>query len=454
MKFEDLKLSKFLYRGLQEAGFEEPTPIQSKAIPKILAGQDLLAVAPTGTGKTLAYLLPMLRELGNAKGVRPRALILVPTKELALQINSVIEKITCYVNIRSMAAYGGGSKQDQMFQLEQGVDIVVATAGRLQEFIAIRSFKPTDIKHFVVDEADTMMDQNFFPQLELILNSLPERRRNIFCSATFSHETQAIANNFLVNPAKVIVSTIATPPANIEQMAYDVPNIKTKLNLLADLVNDTEEYKKVIVFTESKKVADRSQQFLHHRFFEGKTNVIHSNKSENYRIRQVEEFRRGEASILIATSVAAKGLDFEDISHVINFEVPQDYEEYVHRIGRTGRNGKSGKAVSFVAPEEQIDFDNINQLLGQNTPLSPLPEDTFVIEMEVRTDSVEKEGNSLHKKNLKKNALKIEGGEAFHEKKEKNRKENRRIKALPDLSAKAKKQMGLKSNGRPRKRRK
>ena len=452
MKFEDLKLSKFLYKGLVEAGFEDATEIQEKAIPKILSGQDLLAIAPTGTGKTLSYLLPILRELGHAKGVKPRALILVPTKELAVQINQVIETLTTYVNIRSMAAYGGGSKQDQVFQLDQGVDIVVGTAGRLQELLAIRSFNATQIKYFILDEADTMMDKNFYPQLELILNSLPEKRQNVFCSATFSHTTQKIANNFLVNPAKTIVSSEAKPPENIKQMAFAVPNIKTKLNLLADLLNETEEYKKVIVFTESKKVADRTQQFLIHRFFEGKANVIHSNKSENYRLRQVEEFRADEATVLIATSIAAKGLDFEDISHVINFEVPQDYEEYVHRIGRTGRNGKDGTALTFVEPEEEVDFNNINQLLGQSVVLDPLPEDTFIIEMAPKKEMVDKLGNTLQKKNVKKKDLEI--GEAYHDKKEKNLKENKRVKALPHLSLKAKKQLGLKSNGRPRKRRK
>ncbi|WP_338391583.1 DEAD/DEAH box helicase [Fulvitalea axinellae] len=447
--FEDFKLGKFLLRGLQEAGIEEMTPIQEKTIPAVSAGKDVLGIAPTGTGKTIAFLLPVIRNLNYSKEGAPRCLILVPSKELVMQIADVAETLTKYINLRITRAYGGGSKKDQIASLENGTDIVVATPGRLQELIAIRALNPRHIKHFIVDEADTLMDQGFLPQLNLVLDSLPERRQNLLFSATFTHETQEIANSFMNNPTKIVVGEIK-PPANIKQQAYDAVNIKTKLNLLADLLNDSETFTKTIVFTESRKVADRTQQFLHHRLFTGKAQVIHSNKTENFRFRAIEEFKTGEATVLVATSVAAKGIDIDDVSHVINFEVPKEYEEYVHRIGRTGRQGKYGEAITLVEPEEMPDFENIQALTGTVIPLMPLPEGTMLVEMAPRKPTADRHGNSVKKHKVKE----IERGPAFHEKKDKNKKTNQRVKAMPHLSAKAKKSLGLKSNGRPRKRRK
>ncbi|MCG8474336.1 MAG: DEAD/DEAH box helicase [Cytophagales bacterium] len=450
MLFQDIKLSKFLLNALEEAGITEMTPVQEAVIPKVLSGQDVLGISPTGTGKTLAYLLPLLRQLSHQQGSAPRLLVVVPTKELVMQLMEVIRMAACYTSLRAVPIFGGGSKLSQVTELEEGADIVISTPGRIQEMVSIRALNLKSVKHLVLDEADTLLDESFRTQMRYLMDSLPEKRQNIMFSATFSKETQQLAHQFLVNPSKVVIGELQKPAPNISQKAFDVPNIKTKLNLLADLLNDSEVYQKVMVFTETKKVADRVQQFLHHRLFAGKANVIHSNKTENFRLRQISEFKEGLATVLVATGVAGKGVDVEGVSHVINFEVPHEYEDYVHRIGRTGRNDAKGEAVTFVEPAETEDFQNLQALLGECIDLLPLPEDTWVVEMPASPPDADRRGNSVKHKNQKKE----ERGAAFHEKKEKNTKINKRIVPKAHLSAKAKKTQGLKSNGRPRKRRK
>ncbi|BDD04174.1 DEAD/DEAH box helicase [Aureibacter tunicatorum] len=451
MKFDSLKINKFIKRSLDENGLEEMTPVQEQSIPVLFAGKDLLSIAPTGTGKTLAYILPLVRSLHYAQGTRPRALILVPTKELIFQVEEVFKKVSDNVDLRIALIYGEGNKNKQIKALEDGCDIVVATPGRIQEMVSIRALHLNDIKHFIVDEADTLLDEGFATQFKYVLDALPEKRQNALFSATFSHETQAIAHSFLKSAEKVVIGGGIALPEKIHQRAIDVPNIKTKLNVLADLVNDVEVFSKVLIFTETKKVAERVQQFLHHRYFEGTSDVVHSNKDQNYRLRVLDEFKNGILTAVVATGVIGKGVDIEGVTHVINFEVPKDYEDYVHQIGRTARAGNSGESITLVEPDEYEDFENIQKWIGVEVPLEELPEGTMVIEMQPRGPRIDKHGNSVRHKNQRKDD---ERGDAFHEKKEKNKKVNVRVKAMKGLSKKAQKTLGLKSNGRPRKRRK
>lgn len=341
MAFTDLNISKQILDALAEAGFEEPTPIQREAFPVIRSGKDMIGIARTGTGKTLAYLIPILMKLHYAQGKYPRAIVVVPTRELVVQVCESVELLTEYMDIRCVGIYGGTNIRTQQNAVYEGVDLLVATPGRFMDIYMNGMLRTPLVKTVVVDEADRLMDLGFMPQLRSILEVIPEKHQTLLFSATFSTAVTALASEFMVAPVKVEVAPQATPVDTVLQLRYDVPNIMTKINLLKLLLADKEEYSRVMVFTESKKNADRITDKLAD-YWKDELSVIHSNKTQNTRLNALRAFREGRSRIMIASDVAARGIDIQDVSHVVNFDIPALPEEYVHRIGRTAVLVKKG----------------------------------------------------------------------------------------------------------------
>jgi len=376
--FEDFKLNRQLLNAIEEAGYTTPTPIQQKAITPILAGQDLMGVAQTGTGKTAAYVLPILMKLKFAQGNDPRALILSPTRELAMQIEEDIRTLGKYTDLRTVVLYGGLGPKTQIENLEKGVDIIVATPGRFLDLYLEGHIFLKAIKFLVLDEADKMMDMGFISKIHRVLEIVPRRRQNLLFSATMSELVHKIAGDFLAFPTKVEVNTQATPAETVEQSLYFVPNLKTKINLLHNLLNDLDTFNRIIVFCKTRKVADNVFTFLERKYGIEDVRVIHANKGQNTRINSITAFKEGGLRILVATDVAARGLDVSDVSHVINFEVPVVIEDYVHRIGRTGRALKQGNAITFCDPSEEYYIQKIEKLIRQKIPVKDIPEAVFI----------------------------------------------------------------------------
>jgi len=376
--FEDFKLNRQLLNAIEEAGYIQPTPIQQKAITPILAGQDLMGVAQTGTGKTAAYVLPILMKLKYAQGNDPRALILSPTRELAMQIEADIRSLGKYTDLRTVVLYGGIGTKVQIENLEKGVDIIVATPGRFLDLYLAGHIFLKSIKFLVLDEADKMMDMGFISKIHRILEVVPRKRQNLLFSATMSELVHKIAGDFLTFPTKVEVAAQATPAETIEQSLYLVPNLKTKINLLQNLLNDIDTFNRIIVFCKTRKVANNVFAFLERKYGIEDVRVIHANKGQNTRINSITAFKEGGIRILVATDVAARGLDVSDVSHVINFEVPVVIEDYVHRIGRTGRALKQGSAITFCDPSEEYYLHKIEKLIRQKIPVKNIPEGVFI----------------------------------------------------------------------------
>lgn len=352
-KFTDLPLIAPLQFSLKEAGYETPTPIQLAAIPIILEGHDLLGIAQTGTGKTAAFSLPILQNLSKhtrkIEPKSPRCLILTPTRELAIQIHENIEAYSKHLNMKHAVIFGGVGQNPQVRALQGGVDILVATPGRLMDLHGQKHLKLDRVEIFVLDEADRMLDMGFMQDIKKILPLLPQKRHNLFFSATMPHEIQTLANRILVSPKKVEVTPVATTAEKIDQrvMYVDKPQ---KLDLLLHVLKD-EALSKVLVFVQMKYGANRVVDRL------TKAGVaaagIHGDKSQNQRQRALEEFKNGDVRVLVATDIAARGIDIDGITHVINFELPHIPESYVHRIGRTARAGAEGISISFCTAEER-----------------------------------------------------------------------------------------------------
>lgn len=377
MTFEDLKITREFLNALEEAGFETPTPVQKKAIPRVRSGRDLIGIAQTGTGKTAAYLLPILQEIKFAQGLEPRCLILVPTKELVLQVKENIEMLATYTDIRSVAIYGGIGPKKQIEEIESGADIIVGTPGRFIDIYMRGVLSTKKLKLVVLDEADRMLDMGFMPQIRRIQEVLPRKRQNLLFSATFPEKVERFAEEFLDFPDRIEITPQSTPVETVEQVLYEVPNIKTKLNLLLHLLKDEQTFKRVLIFARTKDLAENTSKFLE-RKLEGGVKVIHSNKGQNTRINALNEFRRGEIRVLVSTDVAARGIDVQDVSHVINISVPRDYEDYIHRIGRTGRALRAGTAISFMDMCERYHIQKIEELIQQKLEPLPLPPEVEV----------------------------------------------------------------------------
>jgi ATP-dependent RNA helicase RhlE len=380
--FEGFQLNRQLLNAIQDSGYQSPTPIQEQAMPLVLAGHDVLGIAQTGTGKTAAYVLPILMKIKYAQGTLPRALILAPTRELVMQIDVAITDLAKYTDIRHVALYGGIGPKTQIETIQKGVDILVATPGRFMDLYLREEIGVKELKTLVLDEADKMMDMGFMRQIRKILEVIPSKKRqNLLFSATFPPRVEELSHEFLEFPTKVEVTPQATTATRINQKIYELPNFKTKINLIGVLMSDYQTFKKVIIFCRSKEVADNIFKFLERKIVAaGKVKVIHANKGQNTRINSMDAFREGEVQVLVATDVASRGIDIEEVSHVINFDVPLIYEDYVHRIGRTGRANHNGEAITFMTISDEYHIQKIEKIIKMKIPREALPQAGLTIE--------------------------------------------------------------------------
>ncbi len=413
LDFSLFKLNKQLLNAVEEAGYVTPTEIQQKAIPRILSGHDVVGVAQTGTGKTAAFLLPILMKVKFAQGSDPRALILAPTRELVLQISDHIKQLGTYTDIRFVSLFGGIGPKTQIENLKKGVDIIISTPGRFLDLYLKGEIVTKQIKTMVLDEADKMMDMGFMPQIRRILEVIPTKRQNLLFSATMAPRVVELSHEFLEFPDIIEVSPQATPAATIQQFLYEVPNFKSKINLLYWLMTATDEIQKVIIFAKTKSHADNIYKFLI-RKVDKTIRVIHANKGQNSRINAIEAFRNEEINILVATDVAARGIDISKVSHVINFDLPLIYEDYVHRIGRTGRANASGVAITFANKAELLHVPRIEAIIRTTIPRLSFPP-------EVQIEETNKEEKQLIEREIDHFKRKMDPNfkGAFHEKKQK-----------------------------------
>jgi ATP-dependent RNA helicase RhlE len=438
MTFHDLNLNKPLLKALDDMELVQPTPIQIEAFSTIMSGRDVIGVAQTGTGKTYAYLLPLLRLHKYSKEKHPRVLIIVPTRELVIQVVEEIEKLAAYISVRVVGVYGGTNMNTQRAVVEEGVDFLVATPGRLYDLAMSRSLRLKFVKKLVIDEVDTMLDLGFRPQLNNILDLLPEKRQNLLFSATMTEEVEKIIESYFNDPQKIEVDLTGTPVEKIDQSGYTVPNFNTKTSLLKHLLQQNESMVKVLVFVSTKRFADLLFEQLEPTYKES-LGIIHSNKAQNFRINTVRAFHAGEIRVLIATEIIARGLDVSEVSHVINFDSPEIPENYIHRIGRTGRADRRGNAITFFKEEENEIKASIEALMKREIPILPLPEEIVISEELVPEEIPASAGDINYLPTIN---LSSEG--AFHEKSDKNKKVNqahlkRKARLLEKKKAKRKK---------------
>jgi ATP-dependent RNA helicase RhlE len=383
-----------------------------------MSGKDVIGLAQTGTGKTYAYLLPVLRMLKFSEQQSPRVLVIVPTRELVVQVLGEIEKLCKYTNIRYGGIYGGSNINPQKKLVSAGLDVLVSTPGRLVDLAMLGILKLKQVNHFIIDEVDEMLETGFRAQLTTVLDLLPPKRQNIFFSATMNKEVFQLIETFTKNPQKIEVVPHGTPLKKIKQSAYSVPNYYTKVNLLYILLANKKTLSKVMVFVSNIKLADRLYGDLK-KTFGNEISVIHSNKSQNIRFSTLDEFHQGLNRILVATDIAARGLDILDVSHIINFDTPMEAGDYLHRIGRTGRAGKNGKAITLVNGAEEAYLEKIEGIMKQKIKREELP-----AEVKISTLSIEEElPKKVQVNYLEKVKTKVLP-KGFHEKKAKNTKVN------------------------------
>jgi ATP-dependent RNA helicase RhlE len=365
MSFRQLNLSPQILRAVQDAGYTEPTPIQVAAIPHILAGHDLIGIAQTGTGKTAAFVLPILTKLGaamqNGQKRGTRALVVAPTRELVVQIEENVRAYAKHLPLRMATVFGGVSERPQLEALRSGVDLVVATPGRLIDLMGQRAANFSALEFLVLDEADRMLDMGFLPPIRQIVKALPQKRQTLMFSASLSREIEKLTHEFQRSPKIVEIGRRANPADTVTQLAYEVrPHLKPALllHLLADPQFDT-----VLVFTRTKRGADKIARRLETAGIA--TGTIHSNRSQNQRLRALKDFKSGAVRVLVATDIAARGIDVDGISHVVNYDFPMHSEDYVHRIGRTGRAHAIGDAISFITPEDRGGLHSLERFIGR-----------------------------------------------------------------------------------------
>ncbi|MRX67220.1 DEAD/DEAH box helicase [Flavobacterium resistens] len=415
--FEKFNLPKSLQKAVDELGFVTPTPIQEKSFSVIMSGRDMMGIAQTGTGKTFAYLLPLLKLYKFTNTNTPKIVVLVPTRELVVQVVDEVEKLTKYMSVKTLGIYGGVNINTQKKAVYEGVDILVGTPGRTMDLALDAVVRFDETQKLVIDEFDEMLNLGFRPQLTSLLAMMKTKRQNILFSATMTDEVDDILNDYFDFPEEVTLAASGTPLEKITQITYNVPNFNTKVNLLKHLLETDESMSRVLVFVNNKKISDMLFNRID-ELFEGQFGVIHSNKSQNYRLSTMAEFQEGNLRGLITTDVMARGLDISNITHVINFELPELPELYMHRIGRTGRADATGTAISFVAPREEEYKIETELLMDQELEVSDFPE-----EVEVSTKLIEPEKDRQPIKFLMKK-VKLEGEGAFHEKSKKNKKVN------------------------------
>ena len=415
--FKDLNLSKQLLRALDDIGFENPTPIQEKAYPIISSGTDAVGIAQTGTGKTFAYLLPILKQLTYSEQRHPRVLIVVPTRELVAQVVSEIEKLTKYMSVRCLGVYGGANINTQKQKVYDGLDILVATPGRLIDLTLSRTLQLTGVKKLVIDEVDEMLNLGFRAQLTQILDALPPKRQTLLFSATLNEDVELMISKYFNKPEYIELISRGTPLEKIIQHAYFVPNFNTKINLLKWLLHHEKGFSKVLLFVKNKKMADDIYLELEEEF-PTEIGVIHSNKSQPQRFAAVKYFDEGVHRLLIATDIIARGLDIPNVTHVVNFDIPKEASAYIHRIGRTGRADKAGISMSFISEAEKLFQVAIETLMNKKIPILKLPKG-----LEINPELTRDEMPVTRDKNLGKAKKLVIPTGAFHEKKDKNKKE-------------------------------
>jgi ATP-dependent RNA helicase RhlE len=436
MTFRDLNLKKQLWNALDDLGYETPTTIQSASFNVMMSGQDTIGIAQTGTGKTLAYLLPCLNMWKFSKEPHPQILIIVPTRELVTQIVSEIEKLTTYMNVAVGGVYGGTNMNTQIAMVLQGLDIVVGTPGRILDLATNGSLQLKKVTKLVVDEVDETLSLGFRHQLMRIFDFLPEKRQNMVFSATLSEEVSTFLDAHFTAPVRVEAARSGTALTQIDQIGYRVPNFLSKVELLKYLLETTGDASKVLVFVSSRALADLLFEQLE-PIFENTLGIIHSNKAQNFRFKSVQDFQAGVHRILIATDLIARGIDVSDVSHVINFDIPEIPENYIHRIGRTGRADKKGIAITFVSEKDKHSLATIEELMRQQLPFNTIPE---TVEFSDVLLDFEKPKPVTSGK-IVKLARPDDVGPAFHEKKAKNKKVNVRYdhkKAMMDKYGKPK----------------
>lgn len=415
--FEQFNLPKSVQKAIDELGFTTPTPIQEKSFAVIMSGRDMMGIAQTGTGKTFAYLLPLLKLYKFTPTNTPKIVILVPTRELVVQVAAEIEKLTQYMSVKTLGIFGGVNINSQKKLVNEGIDILVGTPGRVMDLALDSVIRFDETQKLVIDEFDEMLNLGFKGQLTAILAMMNKKRQNILFSATMTDEVDAILEDYFDYPEEVTLAASGTPLENIRQLSYDVVNFNTKINLLKHLLETDETMQRVLVFVNNKKIAD----MLHERIephFEGQFGVIHSNKSQNYRLTTMANFQDSLLRGIITTDIMARGLDISDITHVINFEMPELPELYMHRIGRTGRADATGTALSFVTQREQEFKIEAELLMNYEIPVIEFPTAVEISTLLIGPEKDKQPIKFLMKK------VKLEGDGAFHEKNKKNKKVN------------------------------
>ncbi len=421
LTFNDLNLNTPLRNALADLGHTTPTPIQHRVFSTAMSGRDVCGIAQTGTGKTLAYLLPCLRQwvFSKDKIPQPQTLIIVPTRELVVQVVEAIKTLTTYMSLIPAGIYGGVNINTQQLELMKGADVLVATPGRFYDLAMNGAFKTKTIKKLVIDEVDEMLNLGFRRQLKNILDLLPPKRQNLMFSATMTEEVEALMDTYFTNPVKVEAAPTGTPLENILQTGYEVANFNTKVNLLELLLTEDKTMTKVLVFAATKSLADQLHEQMETKF-PGEAGVIHSNKEQNHRFNTVKSFKDGTYRLIIATDIVARGIDIAEVTHVINFDVPETPENYIHRIGRTGRADKKGIAISFFTEKEKPLLAAIETLMKYEVPRTALP-GNLIISDELTEDEKPK---IFMKTDVIKPKKKEERGASFHEKSAKNSKVN------------------------------
>lgn len=423
MTFEELNLTKPLLNALQDVGYTTPTTIQAKAFSVVMSGKDVLGIAQTGTGKTVAYLLPSIKHWKYDKEKLPQVLILVPTRELVVQVEIEAKKLTKYTNADVVGVFGGVNMKPQAAAIKAGADIIVATPGRLLDLVLNGALNLKNVKRLIIDEFDEMLNLGFRPQLIRVIDLLPKKRQNLLFSATVTEDIEELVATFFNFPTKIEAARTGTPLEKIIQKGFKVKNFNTKVNLLLHLLSNDDSMSKVLVFADTKRLADLLFKQMEKHFPEN-IGVIHSNKSQPQRFEAVKKFENGELKILIATDVIARGIDIAEVSHVINFDTPEIPEDYIHRIGRTGRADNDGNAIVFITKEDKPFQTKIEKLMKMKIPMEKLPK-----EVEVSKELIQDELPIFKQKEIVlKKPKKEDVGPAFHEKSAKNSKVNVKIR--------------------------
>jgi ATP-dependent RNA helicase RhlE len=418
LTFRELNINKQLLSALEEMELTVPTVIQEKTFPIIMSGKDILGIAQTGTGKTLAFLLPLLRMWNFSKKRTPQIIVIVPTRELVAQIIEEVEKVSKYLNLVAVGVYGGANIRTQAEIISNGTDLIVGTPGRVIDLALNGDLILKDIKKIVIDEVDEMLALGFRPQLMQLLDVLPSKKQSLLFSATISPEIEAILEDYFINPVKVEAAPSGSPLTNIHEQFYKVPNFNTKINLLSSLL-EKKEFRKSIIFTGSKKHADIIYEALSEKGIDS-IGVLHSNKAQNTRFKLVNDFKENQLDFLLTTDLISRGIDISEVTYVFNFDIPDVVENYIHRIGRTGRANAKGQAISFVSPFELNLWEEICEytksqkdelIINGNIEISNVLtlEEQPVIQMKIPEIKIPKRENV---------------GASFHEKKDKNKKVN------------------------------